>query len=471
MSIFNEVKPLIEWEKDLNVWMLDGDFSEHFNNYNKMDAFNILSVRIVKRGWGLIEKGIYRQYQTDINQLLIDEFKNIYQDQFSSLTNSGERKTLIEWEKELGLWFSDLEYMVHYTYITVKDFMRLLADTRRIDNWNISAEKMYDGLKEWQHFHPLCETRTISCDEKIEEKDVSCKNDNIHNNINISLMRTAKKKKVPSVIFKLDKQVKKNKVDIKDKIKSIFERMYNDIKNKSTSKVVSIINSRKSKNKKKLTNSLIKRAIALALTITTSASAYAFSKLDFSKMDELSDNLFINTVDIANTDNISMANGLFAKIEDENSGIKLDTMEVKKQIISSLTELKNKGDILVTKETDEKNKDEHLNEKDMTLEGDKMTNVQGIIHLGDKITIKPGSSIYATSDYAMEDSNREPLYYSYDKERQVCFIGFVENGNPVYVRTQEKYDECIKKGLLIESVGTEDGFYRDEDVIKVLKKV
>ena len=158
MSIFKEIKPLIEWEKGLDSWVMDVELTEHFQYYNKIDAYNLLCLGVVKRGWESLEEEIYQRYlsNSDNIDLLVEEFKHYNGLQFAKSKNLSEKKTLIEWEKEIGLWFKGLDYIEHYSKCTFNDLMNLLVKIREIHKWNHGAQKMYDGLAEWRYFHPMC---------------------------------------------------------------------------------------------------------------------------------------------------------------------------------------------------------------------------------------------------------------------------------------------------------------------------
>ena len=62
MSIFKEKKPLIEWEKEYDVWRDDLLPGQHFEEYTKLDAFKIFSIGNIRREWGCNEYQLYNNY-------------------------------------------------------------------------------------------------------------------------------------------------------------------------------------------------------------------------------------------------------------------------------------------------------------------------------------------------------------------------------------------------------------------------
>ena len=73
VNILKLKRPLIEWEKELDVWLTDIDMKEHLTSYNKMDAFNKIFVSNIKRGWIRKHYDLYYSKITNRTAKLVGE--------------------------------------------------------------------------------------------------------------------------------------------------------------------------------------------------------------------------------------------------------------------------------------------------------------------------------------------------------------------------------------------------------------
>lgn len=108
MNGLKEKKALIEWEKELDVWLVDILMAEHFLMYTKFEAFDKIVVNNFKRNWSTKENEIYKKYKSDqnINNLVEDTSKRkfmwIMDTDYQDSEELSIEKPLIEWEKEVG---------------------------------------------------------------------------------------------------------------------------------------------------------------------------------------------------------------------------------------------------------------------------------------------------------------------------------------------------------------------------------
>ncbi len=144
MNILKEEKPLIEWEKELDVWLVDICLADHFVSYNKMDAFDKINIFCFKRGWSNKENEIYSEYLSNkySDCLVLEEFKNKTYHTYYDLY---EQKPLIEWELERGIWIPDLCYSDHLRIYYKKDAFDMLRKPTVM--WNNESQQMYNNYK------------------------------------------------------------------------------------------------------------------------------------------------------------------------------------------------------------------------------------------------------------------------------------------------------------------------------------
>lgn len=467
MSSLSEMKPLIEWEQELGVWMLDGDFSNHFIKCDKFEAYSIIRPRIIKRGWGDNENKIYKKYiGNDAAELLVTEFANGLDNPLSKISDSKDEKFLIEWENELGFFFDSIDYVEHYTKCNYNDVIKLMISLREVRAWNNRATALYQGLDEWTRLHPISTKSEVCSNPQESVEDVV--EPVVQNNkigINMKLLNISKQKVIPQNIFSLMDVSKysKEKENVKNRLTNFFEQVKLKKKERKSIKNFKIFNIKKSKKPRKLNNNILGKAVALALTISTAASAYLVSENKYINIDNtcydcsISDEVSI----IDNNDNNMLENTLF-NIPNRtilNKGILTDSTKEKNDEYNIIN-----GDDNISKK-DQKVSSIENNNDDLD-EVSTIDSNANLIHLNDKVTIKEGSFIYTRKDDALDDVDRLPLYFPYSQERSVEFVVFSNNE---IVTSEDKYEECLENGLSIECVYTGDGYYRTESV-KVLKK-
>lgn len=430
MNILKEEKPLIEWEKELDIWLVDLDLKEHLNLFNKIDAFSKISISKFKRGWSRKHYDLYYTIMLNksMDSLVLDEFKTCYKNECLDMY---EEKLLIEWEKEYNVWINDLEYNDHF-----RKYCRYQVDSKlkrylSISKWNNDAQKIYDNYQKIKNGN----NDDSNCLDT--NKDVSIKESSMVDSNNIVKTSNISKKK------------------------------------NSNHKIIRNVKSKKCKNKVKLRNSLIKKSIAIALTISSFISVSIFSKLDMCK----NRNLLNQDVKACNNiDNSSVqVGGLFNNfssfknnfidntIEDTNI-INTNNLEVNK--ISD--DLKTMNDYIIK---DIKNN--YISSE--IIDNAKMDNdVSSNIRIGDSVLVSSDSCIYDNCIDAMNCSNGMDPYFSYDFAREVSGVCLNYNDQIIYSLDNDEIENYANMGASVVSYCTsindvDEGFYSVDD-IKILKK-
>ena len=138
MSIFKEKKPLIEWEKDYDVWKLDLLPGQHFIECTKLEAFNLFSIGNIKRDWGCYEQEFYRNYISFSRNSTLILFSGI-----DCTVIDNRKKSFIEWEKELGFFVTNASIYEHNKKCSKSEAEKLLYTSCFVSSWNDDADKLY----------------------------------------------------------------------------------------------------------------------------------------------------------------------------------------------------------------------------------------------------------------------------------------------------------------------------------------
>lgn len=422
VNILKEEKPLIEWEKELDIWLVDLDLKEHLNLFNKIDAFSKISISNFKRGWSRKHYDLYYTIMLNksMDSLVLDEFKTCYKNECLDMY---EERLLIEWEKEYNVWINDLDYNDHF-----RKYCRYQVDSKlkrylSISKWNNDAQKIYDNYQKLKNGN----NDDSNCLDI--NKDVSIKESSMVNTNNL----------------------------VKTKQSNI-----------SNHKIIRNMKSKKSKNKVKLRNSLIKKSIAIALAISSFISVSFFSKLNTRR-----DNDIIGQ-DVKACDNIDNSSvqvgGLFSNFNTFESNFIDNNIED-----TNYVEVDKICDDL---KTINNNIIKDINDNYMSTEiidSAKMDNdVSSDIRIGDSVLVSSDSCIYDNCIDAMNCYNGMEPYFSYDSTREVSGVCLNYNDQIIYSLDNDEIDNYANMGASVVSYCTsindvDEGFYNVDD-IKILKK-
>ena len=429
-------KPLIEWEKELDVWLIDLDLKEHLISYNKMDAFSKIFVSNVRRGWQEKHYNLYYSIllNKSLDTLVLDEFKNSF---MYDNCDAYDEKPLIEWERQKNVWISDIDIEEHF-----KNYYRYKADLKlkkyaNIFPWNDYAQSVYDSYK--------------GVNVNKEENKDKVESLKIEDNINI-----------PSSINNDSIYIDNNSVIdnlFKKKKRGEFHRKYKPVK------------VRKSGNIKKIKNNIVKKAVALALILSTSVFAMLCSKLFFKNNDDSFDNSFNVS---CKADNIKrsldnhMAKGSVENsynIMNDHSNIDIITSE-NENYIDVNNNLSLENDVIVEDAIDCND----IIDSNDTIVKDDLDNINSYIQIGDVVSIDDDADIYTNCFDAMNSINGLNPYYSYDYDRTVIGICLNYKDNVLYSSDNDEVDNYIDDGATIVSYSTmvndvNEGFYEASNVI------
>ena len=396
MNILKEKKTLIEWEKELDIWLVDLDLKEHLNLFNKTDAFSKISISNFKRGWSRKHYDLYYTIMLNksMDSLVLDEFKTCYKNECLDMY---EERLLIEWEKEYNVWINDLDYNDHF-----RKYCRYQVDSKlkrylSISKWNNDAQKIYDSYKGV---------------DKDDNKDIQNEDEN--------------KKLV---------EVSKNG--------NAVQNVYHSVK------------VRKCKNRKKIKKSIVTKAVSIALLISTAVSAFICSKFSDDNSFDVTDHVYACDVKSDNS------------VENfENALVKnLDIMLNKKDNIS----LETSNEPIVNDCCEDLKQEVLLDKSSNDIDEEEV-----YFKIGDVVSINKDSNIYTNCIDAMNNSNGLDPYYSSDYDRIITGVCLNDDGNIVYSNDNDDINNYVNDGALVVSYSTmvdgiEEGFYGYDD-IKVLKK-
>ena len=138
MNVLKIEKPLIEWEKELDVWMIDLLPEQHYDMYNKIKAFEKIGRSNFRRNWGEYEKKVYNDY------LLGGNRKKLCSNVSNNLLDN-TKKTFIEWEKEFGYYIFCTNMSTHSTLCTREQAKSLLYSNEFVLRWDENANRIYNS--------------------------------------------------------------------------------------------------------------------------------------------------------------------------------------------------------------------------------------------------------------------------------------------------------------------------------------
>ena len=314
MNIFKQEKPLIEWEKTLDVWMIDLLPNQHYDMYNQLDAYKKIGSSNYKRFWGDYEKKIYEEYKLGLNRIRL--CSNI-----SSNLMDTRVKPLIEWEKEIGYYiFCNINLEDHYKKCTREEALKILYTNYFIKSWDDEADKKY--IKYLEDFNLINNNYSII---KIDKKEIT-KNKNIFTKLKENYFNKIGRKNIPVYCQNIQINIRKDS---------------------------------------------LKKVLAIGLTLITAISSYGFIKnsLNYNKNNEKiktssinyeknNINQVKNYSNQQNNDNIKIDNNNIFKSNDkkrknikENITNILNNIKIDKKIINQINKIdiekvnKNKYDI------------------------------------------------------------------------------------------------------------------------------
>lgn len=238
-------------------------------------------------------------------------------------------------------------------------------------------------------------------------------------------------------------------VDKLKKIKSKLSNLVSDVK-LSRDKHFEIIKSRKPKKKVKLSKKLANTAILVALSITTSLSAFGLSKL--------------NNENSTNNDEISIS----YSNESPNDLIPLFDNFISRDNV--------KTESNVVTQTYQTGNDKRVDKEESTQDATQSNHqiIDEPLKINDNIVLE-NNEIYNNMYDAVYRTNGKKAYFSNDTKRYIKCIVLKYNEKILYLTSQDEIDDLISKKAEIVAVGTSayndeyEGFYPSQDV-KVLYK-
>ena len=228
--------------------------------------------------------------------------------------------------------------------------------------------------------------------------------------------------------------------------------------------IFGIKKARKPKSSIGMKKKIVTAAVAIAVSIVTAVTSLGFSNIfkknkdmviidessSISTTTEVKENLNNDITSNKKTTNTKTDNSVLSvNLDTQKANLsesKLSNDESKREVVSSNIKAGTS-----TSGKKEKEEQDILKEK--------------IVSLGDKITIKEGSSIYVSSDNANQQINGLEPIFSYSQERDVDMIVFDNNGTLIYADEKEEYDYCLKQNYELSCVRTGDGYYNGNDII------
>ena len=432
MNTLKEVKPLIEWEKYLGVWMVDLLPKQHLVEYTKMDAFEKIGISNV-RDWGVRENSLYRELIINRGYLCL-EHKN-----YSIIDNS--QKPLIEWEKELGYCILNLSYSQHLKKCTKKEAAEMLYGHYLTQSWNEFADNIYSS-----YVNGLlgCEVASIDTDnkslKKIEYNEV-----------------TPVAQEITEPVLMSDKLSKRERLF--KKIQSIGCK----ISERVDERIVKVNNR---KNKVKVRHSGIKMLMSVTLSLVTTVSLYGFSRMKPVASDNGSNLTYSASAD--DVINLNKNISLFEKVQTTNNYSISNSWENKEDTSVSASVTTCEKTVVKEKSRFKKMFSKFFNELQSK------NNVQQVdngVNLGDEIVLEKGTKVYDNVYSSIDKSNGYDTYYSNDMYRRVNYVALNYDDNIIFSNDSNEINYYKSKGAQVVSVCTDDGFYNVNDVkVKVKKR-
>lgn len=494
MSIYGRGKPLkweektlIEWEKEMNIWIPDMYMEDHFVMYNKMEAFDKMRKyrNKVDCDWNnnfdiLYDSFINFDRNINVSSAIIRDYIDKI-DCMSNIINDNEKKTLIEWEKDIDLWIANKPREFHYRKMTKEEAFDEIADSKFCKSWNVESDEVYskymiesgnsmsaklcgnpvlrlssgNGSNVKQHVIDNVPVGkfTVSSVANLEnavesiyiKKDVELdtysdyENEYVDTDLESVIVDEPKKMyNFPYIAPQFDTQDQESskdnnisnpimEIDVESKKKNIFD----------------IFNTKKPKNKGNVKKSIIKATFAIVASITTLVSVRATSNINY-KNEDIVDNSY--------------------------------------SYIQNSEASESSNSVSVQKDKDEKKEIDTKNEKiNVGYRNNNDTNDDKVkIEIGDIVTIEEDAPIYTNLDDAFKMQNG--LNSSNDNEmlRKVEYIAVNYNDFIVYSNNQDEIDYYINNGGYEISVMTSindynnvgiEGSYNIKNIIKESTKV
>jgi len=498
-------KTLIEWEREWNIWVPGLRVTDHFVEYDQIDAFDTMrpynGVIKWKDNYELNNESLYENFlkhKKDICNIENNEVKNDIFNKVCSVTireyiesndifNEVDNKkmALIEWEKRFNLFIPSIREESHYQVLSKEDAIELISllHSGVVKFWNSESDKVYNRYMRKIGFSStaeLCDnpifylnsgdyieyeekvienipvgsfiSNSISNIEKIEESilvnestdyNTSCDQETEYIDTVIEPVINMEKEPVMYSFPKISEQFTKESSE--QSMNNIYLEPVMDVDVTSKKKnIFDIFSVKKPKSKTGIKKSLLKTALAIVASFTTLVSIQAANQVGY-KSDDIIDNSY-------------------SFIQDSDT-----VMEVSNNSI--------------IKEDKEENKDQDVNkksEKVNTEYGDGGSDDKDIIKIGDIVTIDDDASIYVSLDDAGKMENGLALSNDNDMLRRVEYIAVNYNDSIVYSNKQEEIDYYISNGGYEISVMTSindynnigiEGSYNINDIVKESAKI
>ena len=436
MNSLKEVKPLIEWENYLGVWMVDLLPKQHLVEYTKIEAFEKIGASNI-RDWTIRESSLYNQLIYN-NGILCLEHK-----EYSVKDN--RKRSLIEWEKELGFIIANIDNSSHLEYCTKEEAIQRLYGSYLVRSWDEYADNIY-----LEYLNGMLHPKKTQ-EEKLVIKDFEC--------VDVKPINNSKSANISNVNIKKKDSMFKKISSIKTKLSEKIEEKIIKINNKN--------------NKIKVRKNGFKAFVSLTLSLVTAVSMYGFSKMKpaydnsvqkLSCIDEVDDDI-INLNENLIFSDYQKDNILFNNYQKEN----VFNNEIKDNLDLFKAKEDNKKNVSVKQDIDNKVKcvKEVVN---TNKESDVIFKIDSDFNLGDKIILIDGSKVYDNVYGAIDKKDGYQTYYSYDTCRNINFLALNYNGTIIYSNNNSEVSKYKSMGAKVVSVCTDDGYYNAGDIVKVKSK-
>ena len=417
MNYLKVKKTLIEWERELDIWIPDIQFDEHFMNCSKIEAFDKINVYNVINGWNDNIISIYKkfkyEYNSDFYLFSIGESDLIKRKLYFGVKDLYCEKPLIEFEKELGIWIVDIIEEDHYKIHLKKDVLDKLDIVYKTKKWDIEANMYYSKY-------------LLKSKGENDENNESLKNEDL-----------------------VLSEVKNEKHHIHKK--------------KNASNFLNIIKVNKSKKKNNLKKSIIKKTMSLVLSMVTIASGYAFSKVIQRNDDSFTSEAISYSKSTEDINNFKMNNFESAILSKQNDKIDKDVDNKTEKKV----DIEKKDQIIKTDLDNEKSFQEIKTDIDDE-------NVS--VHIGDDIELTNDALIYGNYYDTSDRKYGLNPYYGNEMDRYISAVTLEYNGVTDYYDNQSKIDSLINMGAKVIALQSSnefgvEGYYNICDVKVKSKRI
>lgn len=458
MNLFKEEKPLIEWEKELDVWLVDLLPHQHYEKYNKMDGFQKIGCGNYYRGWTDEQRRIYSEYKLGLNQIRLCS-------SYSTGLLDIREKPLIEWEKELGYWIYCISSVDHTKKCTREDAKKIIYTNCFVKAWNDEAEELYNNYMELfkeadDNITIIDNPIVIPFEEKkkgiFEKFRDNQKEKNSKRQAQIAEKRKEKEKQRQSL--KQEREIQKQ-VRIAEKQKEKANKKQIKIENKE--------------QQVKVRNNAFKAAMAVGLSLVTAVTTFGFSKTRENKVLE-NDTTNIISDNIQKNDNILFTTGFKEIMEKTENNVhkeklekQTDVSQENKQVIN---EPKTKKKVKIN-DNIQKNKNANVEQNN----NEENNVVQ--IGLGDIITLDDDFKVYDDIYDAVNKEDGLESLYPNTTYRYVNYVALDDNGKIIYSNNEKEICNYQDKGAKVVGVCTSidnknlEGYYNADDVVVKVKKI